>query len=97
MAVLKLPMPGSEKGVLFVMFSDMFRVLHAGMDMPRLLADHAFVFELWWSGYCHPGLLEYTRWQDEIFIFAAERDDFAFLRRIGSNLAPVYDHRKHPL
>jgi len=87
--VLKPPMGNGEKGVLFVMFSDMFRLLHDGADLPRLLADYTLVFEPSWSGYCHPDLLEYTRWKDDVFILAAEQEDNAFLKRLGSNLIPV--------
>jgi glycosyltransferase involved in cell wall biosynthesis len=87
--VLKAPAAGGEKGVLFVMFSSMFRLLHSGMDLQKLLNDYTLIFEPSWSGYCHPDLLEYTRWKEEIFILAAEENDFAFLKRLGSNLVPV--------
>ena len=87
--VLKSPAADGEKGVLFVMFSSMFRLLRAGADVQKLLADYTLVFEPSWSGYCHPELLEYTRWKQEIFVLAAEENDFAFLKRLGSNLVPV--------
>jgi glycosyltransferase involved in cell wall biosynthesis len=89
LAVLKAPAGGGEKGVLFVMVSDMFRLLHAGMNLPKLLEDYTLVFEPSWSGYCHPELLEYTRWNQETFILAAEEYDFGFLKRLNSNLIPV--------
>ncbi len=87
--VLKAPVAGGEKGVLFVMFSAMFQLLHSSMKLDRLLNDYTLVFEPSWSGYCHPGLLEYTRWNDDIFILAAEENDFTFLKHFGSNLIPV--------
>jgi glycosyltransferase involved in cell wall biosynthesis len=87
--VLKAPASGSEKGVLFVMVNDTIRLLCSGMDMQKLLDDYTLVFEPSWSGYCHPELLEYTRWNEEIFVLTAEESDFAFLTRLGSNLVPV--------
>ena len=89
LAVLKVPAGGGEKGVLFVMVSDMFRLLHAGMNLEKLLEDYTLVFEPSWSGYCHPELLEYTRWNHEVFVLAAEEHDFAFLKRLNSSLVPV--------
>ncbi len=87
--VLKAPLPGGEKGVLFVMVNDTVRLLHTGMNLPKLLNDYTLVFEPSWSSYCHPDLLEYTRWSEEIFVLAAEENDFAFLGRLGANLVPV--------
>jgi hypothetical protein len=89
LAVLKEPGPNGEKGVLFAMVSNMFRLIHDGMDLPKLLQDYTLVFEPSWSGYCHADTLEFTRWTDEIFILAAERNDFAFLQRLSSNLVPI--------
>jgi len=37
---LKAPLPGGEKGVLFVMISETIRLLHTGMDLPKLLNDY---------------------------------------------------------
>jgi glycosyltransferase involved in cell wall biosynthesis len=59
------------------------------MNMERLLEDYTLVFEPSWSGYCHPDLLEYTRWNQEVVILAAEPNDFAFLTRLKSNLTPL--------
>jgi glycosyltransferase involved in cell wall biosynthesis len=87
--VLKAPMDGGEKGVLFVMVNDTIRLLCSGMNLRKLLDDYSLVFEPSWSGYCHPELLEYTRWNGEIFILSAEENDFAFLKRLGSNLVPI--------
>ena len=87
--VLKAPLRDGEKGVLFVSFSDMFRLLQAYMDVRKLLQDYTLVFEPSYPGFCHPELLKYTRWQDKIFVLAAPEDDFAFLRRLNSNLIPL--------
>jgi len=87
--VLKPPAPGGEKGVLFAMVSVMFPLLHCNMDLRKLLADYTLVFEPSWSGYCHSEMLEYTRWTDDVFVLAAEKNDYAFLKRLGSNLIPV--------
>ncbi len=87
--VLKAPAAGGEKGVLFVMVDDTIRALLSGMNLPALLKDYTLVFEPSWSGYCHSYLLQYTHWPEEIFILSAEENDFAFMKRLGSNLVPV--------
>jgi glycosyltransferase involved in cell wall biosynthesis len=87
--VLKAPASGGEKGVLFVMFSETFHLLHSRMNLEKLLEDYTLVFEPSWSGYCGPDLLDFTHETDEIFVLAAEEGDFAFLQRLGSNLIPV--------
>jgi glycosyltransferase involved in cell wall biosynthesis len=87
--VLKAPGSGGEKGVLFVMFSETFHLLHSRMNLVKLLEDYTLVLEPSWSGYCGPDLLDFARHADEIFVLAAEEGDFAFLQRLGSNLIPV--------
>ncbi len=87
--VLKAPAPGGEKGVLFVMFSETFHLLHSRTNLERLLQDYTLVLEPSWSGYCGPDLLDFTREADEIFVLAAEEVDFVFLQRLGSNLIPI--------
>jgi hypothetical protein len=87
--VLKAPAPEGEKGVLLVMFTEMIRLLHSSMNLPQLLQDYTLVFEPSWSGYCHPEFLQFTHFSEEIFVLAAEENDFAFLQRLGSNLIPV--------
>jgi len=87
--VLKAPMNKGEKGVLFVMVSYIFDWLRSNMDLKRLLEDYTLVFEPSWSGYCFSGLLDYTRWDQEVFVLSAEEGDFAFLKRLGSNLVPL--------
>jgi glycosyltransferase involved in cell wall biosynthesis len=86
---LKAPGPGGEKGVLFVMFTETFQLLHSHMNLKMLLEDYTLVFEPSWSGYCGPDLLDFTRESDEIFVLAAEEGDFAFLQCLRSNLIPV--------
>jgi glycosyltransferase involved in cell wall biosynthesis len=87
--VLKSPAENGEKGVLFVMVTDTIRWLYSGMNLRRLLDDYTLVFEPSWSGYCHADYLQYTHWRDEIFVLSAEKDDFAFLTKLNSNLVPV--------
>jgi len=87
--VLKAPVTGKEKGVLFVMFSDMFQLLYSCMDLQKLLEDYTLVFEPSWSGYCHSGLLQYVGLEHDVFVLSAQEDDFAFLKRLGSNLIPL--------
>lgn len=87
--VLKAPETNGEKGVLLVMFTEMIRVLRSSMNLKSLLHDYTLVFEPSWSGYCHPDLLQFSEFAEDIFVLAAEQNDFAFLRRLGSNLIPV--------
>ena len=89
LAVLKEPRPDGEQGVLLAMFSEMLPLLYTAMDMGRLLHDYTLVIEPSWSGYCDEDLLRYTQFDDDIFVLAAQRDDFAFLQRLHSNLIPV--------
>lgn len=89
-AVLKEPRPESgERGVLFVMFSEMLAPMFSAFDMRRLMADYTIVVEPTWSGYCDADFLRLTQLEDEVFVLAAQRDDYEFLRRLGSNLVPV--------
>jgi hypothetical protein len=87
--VLKEPRPDGERGVLFVMFSEMLSLLCGKMDMPRLLHDYTLVFEPSWCGYCDEDLLRFTQFDVDIFVSAAQKDDFAFLQRLHSNLVPL--------
>lgn len=87
--VLKEPPTPSEKGVLYIMFSETIERLTTVFDMNRLLADYTLVFEPSWSGYCDPGILQYTQYQPPIFILAAEKDDFLLLENLRSNLVPI--------
>jgi hypothetical protein len=87
--VLKHPITGGEKGVLFVMFSETLDRVYTCMDVEKLLRDYTLVFEPSYPGYCHPALLRYTRFSDEMFILSPVPEDFAFVRRLGSNLVPV--------
>jgi glycosyltransferase involved in cell wall biosynthesis len=86
--VLKAPSEG-ERGVLFVMFSELFAAIAEQMDVTRLLKDYTLVFEPSWSGYFDRDLLFYTQFEDPIFVLSGERGDFQFLERLGSNLIPV--------
>jgi glycosyltransferase involved in cell wall biosynthesis len=88
MTVLKEPQPG-ERGVLFVLFTELLALMFAGMDMARLVADYTIVVEPSWTGYCDPDFLRLTQLEDEVFVLGAEPEDYAFLRRLRSNLVPV--------
>jgi glycosyltransferase involved in cell wall biosynthesis len=88
-AVLKEPGPDGERGVLFVMFTEMLSLLFATMDVRRLAADFTIVSEPSWSGYCDEIFLRCTQLEEDIFVLAAQQDDYAFLQRLNSNLVPV--------
>jgi glycosyltransferase involved in cell wall biosynthesis len=87
--VLKPPMPNGEKGVLFVSFSQMYRLLPSLMEMQCLMRDYTLVLEPSFPSFCHPDLLKYTQYSDEVFVQAAPADDYAFLARLNSNLVPL--------
>ncbi|NNL85302.1 MAG: glycosyltransferase [Myxococcales bacterium] len=86
--VLKEP-SAKERGVLFVMFSELLAAIAEQVDVKRLLADYTLVFEPSWSGYFDRDLLFYTQFEDPIFVLSGERGDFQFLERLASNLIPV--------
>lgn len=87
--VLKKPGPSSERGVLFVMFNDVIAGLPALFNMEKLLHDYYLVLEPSYTGYCHQGILQYTKYQEAIFVACPEDEDYKFLVRIRTNLKPV--------
>lgn len=87
--VLKEPGANGEKGVLFVMFTEMLSELFRQLDLPRLMREYTLVIEPSWSGYCDEDLLRYMQFPDEVFVAATEPADFAFLERAKSNLIPI--------
>jgi len=87
--VLKGPLRGREKGVLYVMFSEMFHLIPRAFDMGRLLKDYRLVLEPSWAGYCNEDILHFTKYDDAIYVGAAESSDYDFLRRLESNLVPL--------
>lgn len=89
MLVLKLPRDHGEKGVLYIMFSELFGLIPKAFDMEKLLKDYRLVLEPSWSGYCHNDILHYTKYKEEIYISAAEEGDFHFISRLNSNLKPL--------
>jgi glycosyltransferase involved in cell wall biosynthesis len=86
--VLKPPLEG-EKGVLLVMFGETLDRVYSCMDVERLIRDYTLVFEPSYPGYCHPCLLQYTRFSEKMFVLAPVAGDFAFLQHFESNLVPV--------
>ncbi len=86
--VLKAP-KSDERGVLFVMFSELLSAIAAQLDVRRLLDDYTLVLEPSWSGYFDRDLLYYTQFDDPIFVLSGEAGDFTFLERLDSNLVPI--------
>lgn len=86
---LKPPLANGERGVLLAMFTETLQQLYAGFNLEALMRDYTLVFEPSYPGYCHPGLLQYTRFPDHIFVLAPVPGDFRFLRALKSNLVPV--------
>ena len=87
--VLKAPAGAGEKGVLLAMFNETIRLLRPSLNLEKLLQDYTLVLEPSWSGYCHPGILGLSAYNEEIFVLASEDNDFAFLDRFRSNLIPI--------
>jgi hypothetical protein len=88
--VLKAPVSSAEKGVLHVKFSELIQELPCFFDMNRLLNDYILVLEPSWTGYCDAGILQYRRFNDDVFVLSPEIHDFQFLTSLNSNLIPVY-------
>jgi len=88
-AVLKPPSANGEKGVLFIMFTELLRALCGEMNMRKLLSDYTLVIEPSWSGYCQEDFLRLTQFNEDIFVLSAQEDDFSFLQRLHLNLIPV--------
>jgi hypothetical protein len=86
--VLKAPRAG-ERGVLYIMFNHIISGLPSVFDMPKLLRDYTLVFEPSWAGYCSEEVLQYTRYNESIFVSCPEDEDFQFLTRLDSNLRPL--------
>lgn len=87
--VLKPPISSREKGVLYIMFSELIADIPRLFDMKKLLDDYILVLEPSWSGYCEIGILQYTLFDNEVFVLSAENDDFRFLSQLKSNLVPI--------
>jgi glycosyltransferase involved in cell wall biosynthesis len=88
-SVLKEPGTDGERGVLFVMFSEMLSLVFATIDVRRLAKDFTIVAEPSWSGYCDEVFLRFTQLEEDVFVLAAQQDDYDFLQRLHSNLIPV--------
>lgn len=86
--VLKEPRAG-EKGVIFVMFTEMLSMMFRQLDLPAMMREFTLVVEPSWSGYCDEDLIRYMQFPDEVFVAATEPGDFAFLQRAHSNLIPL--------
>jgi len=87
--VLKAPLPGREKGVLYAKFSELFHMIPRAFDMTKLLEDYRLVLEPSWAGYCNEDILHFTKYDEEIYVAAPETSDYEFLQRLGSNLVPL--------
>jgi hypothetical protein len=88
-SVLNEPGANGERGVLFIMFTEILAAVFSRMDVPRLTADYTIVSEPSWSGYCDDAILRWTQVDAPVFVLAAQKDDFRFLKRLDSNLVPV--------
>jgi hypothetical protein len=87
--VLKSPQDNGEKGIIYIKFSELFKLIPRVFNMEELLKDYRLVLEPSWSGYCDEDILHYTKYKDEIYILSAEQSDFEFLLRFNSNLKPL--------
>ncbi len=87
--VLKAPGPSSEKGVLLVMFSELFTALTRQFSMEALLRDYRLVLEPSWSGYCSDEILQFTVFNNDVYILSPEAGDYEFIKRLRTNLKPL--------
>jgi glycosyltransferase involved in cell wall biosynthesis len=88
--IMVLKWPGiSEKGVVLVKYSELFRMIPAIFNMSLLLRDYRLVLEPSWSGYCDEDILRFTRYEEEIYISSSEEADYDFLVRMGTNVKPL--------
>lgn len=86
--VFSAPQNGN-KGVIFVKFSETFKILATCFDLKRLMKEYYIVLEPSWSGYCDRDILFFTQFDDPVFILAAEQDDYRFLEALETNVVPV--------
>lgn len=85
-----LKSPGvNERGVLLLKYSFAFLLFEHLFDLKRILDRYYLVLEPSWSGYCTPEILNFTRYDQPIFVQTPEPRDIAFLRRLGNNLIPI--------
>lgn len=78
-----------NKGVIFVKFSETFKILATCFNLNELMKQYYIVLEPSWSGYCDRDILFFTQFSDPVFILAAEQDDYRFLQSLNSNVVPV--------
>lgn len=86
--VLKEPR-SNEKGVLYVMFTEMLLLMFQQLDLRKLMKEYRLVIEPSWTGYCDEDFLRYMQFDDVVFVAAAFPGDFGFLQRAKSNLIPI--------
>jgi hypothetical protein len=87
--VLKPPLENGERGVLLVMYSELFKVLPEVFDMKNLLSDYRLVLETSWAGNCDEDIIFFKQYDESIFVFSPDKEDFDFLKRLDSNLIPL--------
>lgn len=80
MMILKSKQSESEKGVLYVMYSELLHVIPKFMDIDKLSKDYKLVFEPSWSGYCTGSFLYYACKPFDSYFLAAQVDDYRFLQ-----------------
>lgn len=79
----------NNKGVIFVKFSETFKILATCFNLNELMKKYYIVLEPSWSGYCDRDILFFTQFKDPVFILAAEKDDYRFLEALQTNVVPV--------
>lgn len=87
--ILKPPKANGEKGVAYVMFSEVIQALPTIFDMTSLLTQYTLILEPSWSGYCEEGLLQYTNYRERVYVLSREPLDLGFVRRLNSNLQAI--------
>ena len=87
--VVKAPQANGEKGVIHIKFTPIIEKFSRAFDMEAILRDYILVIEPSWTGLCKIDILQYTQFNEPIFVLAPEVTDYQFIGDLGSNLLPV--------
>jgi len=79
-----------EKGALLLKFTEQFLIFRKCVDVASVLQQYFLILEPSWSGHSNLNILYFTRFSEQpIVVMAADKRDYQFLKKLGSNLIPV--------
>src|SRR5690606_17483308 len=70
-------------------FNSTIRDFPIFVDMKKFLADYYLVLEPSWTGFVDEDILQYTAYDEPIWVLSAYGDDYRFLEKLSMNLVPV--------